>query len=418
MISEIITIGDELLIGQVVNTNQAYIAEKLNTIGVSVERMTTVGDDMQAILDAYDAAWKCNDIVIVTGGLGPTHDDITKKAVCTFFDSDLVPNDEIRKHIEGLVKKWNRQWSPSYEEQTMFPRKATLIPNPIGTAGGMLFRVPSGKEQEKYFFVLPGVPYEMKAMIDQTIIPFLSARVSSVVIRHRTLRTTGISESLLAAQLGNIEDIVQGAKLAFLPSTTGVRMRITVRARDAVSADTLVGEVEQRVRAKVQRHIFGVDDEELEEVVGKILREKNLTLAIAESCTGGFVANKITDVSGSSNYFLQGIVAYSNESKVELLGINEELIQRHGAVSKEVAEAMAQGVRRVAGTDIGISTTGIAGPTGATETKPVGLVWVGYSDKETTLAVKFNLGDGRKRVKERATQAALEVLRRKLLKIE
>jgi nicotinamide-nucleotide amidase len=179
-----------------------------------------------------------------------------------------------------------------------------------------------------------------------------------------------------------------------------------------------VGEVEQRVRAKVQRYIFGVDDEELEEVVGNILTEKNLTLAIAESCTGGLVATKITDVSGSSNYFMQGIVAYSNESKVELLGINEELIQRHGAVSKEVAEAMAQGVRRVAGTDIGISTTGIAGPTGATETKPVGLVWVGYSDTETTLAVKFNLGDGRKRVKERATQATLEVLRRKLLKIE
>jgi nicotinamide-nucleotide amidase len=413
MKSEIITIGDELLIGQVINTNQAYIAEKLNAIGVSVERMTTVGDDMQAILNAYDEAWKRNDVVIVTGGLGPTHDDITKKAVCKFFDSDLIPNEEIRKQVESLVKKWNRQWSQSYEEQTMFPRKATLVPNPVGTAGGMRF-----EEKGKYFFVLPGVPYEMKEMIDQTIIPFLSTRVSNSVIRHLTLRTAGISESMLAAQLGDIEDILQGASLAFLPSTIGVRMRITVHASDEPSAGKLVHEVEERIRAKVQKHIYGIDDEELEEAIGKVLTERKLTLAIAESCTGGLVANKITDVSGSSNYFMQGVVAYSNQSKIESLGVAEELIQQHGAVSKEVAEAMAAGIRRIARTDIGISTTGIAGPTGATETKPIGLVWIGYSDSEATLAMKFNLGDGRKRVKERATQAALELLRRQLLKIE
>ena len=168
MKSEIITIGDELLIGQVINTNQAYIAGKLNDIGVHVERMTTVGDDMTAILEAYDTAWRRNDVVIVTGGLGPTHDDITKKAVCTFFDSELVQNEEIKSHLEVLAKKWNRQWSATYEEQTMFPRKATLVPNPLGTAGGMLF-----EEDRKYFFVLPGVPYEMIEMIDQSVIPFL-----------------------------------------------------------------------------------------------------------------------------------------------------------------------------------------------------------------------------------------------------
>lgn len=413
MTSEIITIGDELLIGQVINTNQAYIAEKLNSIGIRVDRMTTVGDELETILQAYDAALKRSDVVIVTGGLGPTHDDITKKAVCRFFDSDLLPHVGLRKHIEDLTKKWNRQWSQSYEEQTMFPRKAKLVPNPIGTAGGMLF-----EEGGKLFFVLPGVPYEMKEMIDQTILPFLSTRVSQSVIRHRTLRTAGISESMLAAQLGNIQELLHGARLAFLPSTTGVRMRITVHAHDVGTAENIMHTVEQQIRAKVQKYIYGVDEEELEEAVGKILTERRLTLAVAESCTGGLVANKITDVSGSSHYFMQGIVAYSNQSKVQLLGIAEELLRQHGAVSKEVAEAMAEGIRRNARTDIGISTTGTAGPTGATETKPIGLVWIGYSDAETTLAVRFNFGDGRKRIKERATQAALELLRRRLLKID
>ena len=413
MKSEIITIGDELLIGQVINTNQVYIAEKLNSIGVSVERMTTVGDDMQAILDACELAWKRNDVVIVTGGLGPTHDDITKQAVCKFFDSDLVPNEEIKTHIQELVKKWNRQWSQSYEEQTMFPRKAKLVPNPVGTAGGMLF-----EENNRFFFVLPGVPYEMKEMVDRTIIPYLSTKVTNSVICHRTLRTAGISESMLAATLGNVEEILQGAKLAFLPSPTGVRLRITVQEKDKPSADKLVHEVERRIRAKVQKYIYGTGEEELEEAIGKILTERKLTLAIAESCTGGLVASKITDVSGSSNYFERGIVTYSNLSKVELLGVPEELIRRHGAVSKEVAEAMAAGVRRIARTDIGISTTGIAGPTGATPDKPVGLVWVGYSDTETTFAMRYQFGGQRTLVKERAAQAALELVRRKLLKIE
>ena len=195
-------------------------------------------------------------------------------------------------------------------------------------------------------------------------------------------------------------------------------MRITVHGNDEASANRLIAEVEARLRAKVQKHIYGINDEELEATIGKLLTERNQTLAIAESCTGGMIASKITDVSGSSNYFVEGLIAYSNRSKIELLGVQESLLAQHGAVSKEVAEAMAKGVRTRARTDIGISTTGIAGPTGATETKPVGLVWIGYSDAETTVALRFNLGDGRKRVKERATQAALELLRRKLLKIE
>ncbi|MBI5471812.1 MAG: competence/damage-inducible protein A [Ignavibacteriae bacterium] len=413
MKSEIITIGDELLIGQIINTNQAYIAEQLNAIGVRVDRMTTVGDDMTAILEAFEAAWKHVDVVIVTGGLGPTHDDITKKAVCTFFDSDLAPNEEIKLHIQELLKRWNRQWSALSEEQTLFPQKAQLVPNPVGTAGGILF-----EEDGKFFYVLPGVPQEMKEMIDKSIVPFLATHVKNSVIRHLTLRTSGISESLLANQLGDLDELLQGAKLAFLPSPTGVRLRITVHGNDEIAVERLLSEVEQRIRAHVQKYIYGTNLEELEETIGNLLTSRKLTLAVSESCTGGLVADKITDVSGSSNYFQQGLVTYSNPSKVDVLGVPSLLIEQHGAVSKEVAEAMAAGIRRIAHTDIGLSTTGIAGPTGATSTKPLGLVWVGYSDAETTFATRYQFGGDRRRVKERAAQAALELLRRRLLKIE
>jgi nicotinamide-nucleotide amidase len=413
MKAEIITIGDELLIGQVINTNQAYIAEKLNEIGLTTERMTTVGDEMQPILDAFDQAWKRSDVVIVTGGLGPTHDDITKTAVCKFFDTDLVSNDEVRHHIESLLKKRNIGWTAAAEQQTMFPRKAKVVQNPVGTAAGMLF-----EEKEKAFIVLPGVPYEMKEMIDRSVIPLLGARVKNSVIRHLTLRTTGIPESLLAQQLGNIEELLLGAKLAFLPSATGVRLRITVQHNDSAAADRRMQEVEARIRAKVQKYIYGIGEEELEEVIGRILSERSLTIAVAESCTGGLITDRITNVSGSSRYFERGVVTYSNTSKTDLLGVPPGLIEQHGAVSKEVAEAMARGIRQAAGSDIGISTTGIAGPTGGTQEKPVGLVWIGHSDANATLALRFNFGDHRLRFKERAAQAALELLRRRILKIE
>ncbi len=413
MTAEIITIGDELLIGQVVNTNQAFIAEKLNEIGAAIERMTTVGDDRAQILAAFRFAWDRCTIVIVTGGLGPTHDDVTKKAVCEFFDSDLIANDEIRRHVMELAKKWNRPWSQAYEEQVMFPRKAKLIPNPIGTAGGMLF-----EEAGKYFIVLPGVPYEMKEMMLRTVIPFLATKVVDQTIRHRTLRTTGISESMLAQHLGDLKEVLRGARLAFLPSTTGVRLRITVHAQDSATAETKLREVEQRIRARVQKYIYGINEEELEEIVGRLLTERRLTIAVAESCTGGLIADRITNVSGSSNYFERGVVTYSNRSKVELLGVPESLIHEHGAVSKAVAEAMATGIRRLAGTDIGIATTGIAGPTGGTPEKPVGLVWIGFADAGTSFALRFQFGDVRRNVKERAAQAALEIVRRRLLNIE
>jgi nicotinamide-nucleotide amidase len=413
MNAEIITVGDELLIGQVVNTNQAYIAERLNEIGINVSRMLTVGDTLEPILDAFKESWSRATVVIVTGGLGPTHDDITKTAVCRFFDSGLVTNNELRGHIQLLMEKRNIGWNAAAEQQTLFPEKARIIRNPVGTAAGMLF-----EESGKSFIVLPGVPYEMKEMVDQSVVPLLRAKVMGSVIKHLTLRTSGIAESTLAAQLGNIDELVQGARLAFLPSPTGVRLRITVHSTTEQGAETRLRDVEARIRAKARKYIYGTNEQELEEVVGELLRERKLTIAVAESCTGGLVADRITDVSGSSEYFERGVTAYSNESKIALLGIPGDLIGKHGAVSKQVAEAMAEGIRKTASTDIGLSTTGIAGPTGGTPEKPAGLVWIGYSDKDTTLALKFMFGDNRRRTKERAAQAALELVRRRVLRIE
>ena len=412
MKAEIITIGDELLIGQIINSNQAYIAEKLNGIGIEIDRMTTVGDRPDSVLEAFRLAWDRQNVVIVTGGLGPTHDDITKKAVCAFFGTDLVSSAQVREHVQQLMQARNIAWTPSAEEQTMVPRAATVIPNPVGTAPGMLF-----EEEEKWFIALPGVPYEMKEMMMHTVVPLLASHVEGSVIRHRTLRTSGIPESILARQLGNLEDVLLGARLAFLPSPTGVRLRIDVHDSDEQRALGKIAEVEQRIIEKVGKYVYGTEEEELEDVVGRLLTERRLTIAIAESCTGGMIADRVTNVSGSSAYFERGIVAYSNLSKTELLGVPQELIEQHGAVSKAVAEAMATGIRRVARTDIGISTTGIAGPTGGTPEKPVGLVWVGYADAAENFAMRFNLGEHRFRTKQRASTAALELVRRRLLNI-
>jgi nicotinamide-nucleotide amidase len=413
MNAHIITIGDELLIGQVINTNQAFIGDALTGIGVDVTEMVTVGDSMGDILQAFGRSIGNADAVIVTGGLGPTHDDITRKAVCSFFDTTMVPNAAVRRQIEQFLAQRGRDWNDAAEEQSFTPEAADVFPNPVGTAAGLRF-VRNGH----YFFVLPGVPYEMREMVRGSVIPFLAPLAGGQVIRRRTLKTSGVPESTLAGKLGDLKGILQGASLAFLPSASGVRMRITVHAETAAEADMNLARIEVNIRGKVEKSIFGVDDEELEEVVGRLLRERGMTIAIAESCTGGRIASRITEVSGSSSYFERGVVTYSNASKTSLLGVPSEMIAAHGAVSEEVAIAMAEGIRRAAGTSIGISTTGIAGPTGGTPEKPVGLVYVGYADLEGTFALKFRFGEGRDRVMERATAAALELLRRRLLAVQ
>jgi competence/damage-inducible protein CinA-like protein len=411
--AEIITVGDELLIGQVINTNQAYIAERLNLIGIHVAAMMTVGDRIDEIVSAFDEARERWQVVVVTGGLGPTHDDVTKNALCRLFDTDLVTNESLRDHIAVLLGRRNIAWNPSAEDQARVPRRATILPNPVGTAPGMLFR-----DGGKFFIVLPGVPYEMKEIIDGSVIPLLKSSFSGTAICHRTLRTTGIAESMLAQKLGKLDDLLDRVSLAFLPSPTGVRLRLSAHDTDEQQAMERIRSAEEKIRNKVGRYIYGTETEELEEVLGRLLADRKVTIAVAESCTGGHIADRLTNVSGSSAYFERGVVTYSNASKTALLNVPPALIERHGAVSREVAEAMAVGVRLSAGTDLGLSTTGIAGPTGGTPEKPVGLVWVGYADAAGTIAQKFQFGDGRIRFKERAAQAALECARRRILHLE
>jgi len=413
MNATIISIGDEILIGQVLNTNAAYISEKLNSVGIEAARILTVGDDEVEILNAFKENYSRYDIIIVTGGLGPTQDDVTRSAVCKFFDLKLLSSNEVRINVEEFLKKRNRKWSDAAENQTLFPAGAKVIRNKYGTAAGEFF-----ESDNKYFIVLPGVPYEMESMMEDFVIPFFLEIKMNRYILHRTLMTTGIAESELAGRLGNLDNILQGAKLAFLPSPTGVRLRITISGTGKNQCENKIQTIESHIREKANKFIYGVDEESLEEALGRILVERKLTIAIAESCTGGMIAHKITNVPGSSRYFERAIVAYSNQSKINQLHVPKELIEKHGAVSKEVAEAMAFGIRQDAGTDIGISTTGIAGPTGGTGEKPVGLVWTGYSDANETIAQKFNFGDGRLRIKERASQAAMDFVRRKILKIE
>ena len=413
MKAHILTIGDELLIGQVINTNQAFIARRLNDIGIDIESMSTAGDSMDPLLGALRRAWDSADVTIVTGGLGPTHDDITRNAVCVFFGTDLVQDPVVGAHVAGLMKKRNIPWTSAAENQSLVPRSAAVFPTPVGTAPVLRF----GREG-KYMFVLPGVPYEMTEMIDASVVPFLAPLAGGQSIRHRTLLTTGIPESFLAAQLGSLEELLDGASLAFLPSPAGVRLRITAHGATGEETEVLVQAVERRIRAKVSRYIYGTDEEDLETVLGGMLAQKKLTVAVAESCTGGLIAHRLTNVAGSSSYFERGVVTYSDASKISLLGVPPAMIAAHGAVSREVAASMAGGIRQAAGTDIGLSTTGIAGPSGGTPEKPVGTVWIGLADTAGTVALKFNFGEGRARVKERASQAALELIRRRLLKLE
>jgi len=415
MKAEIISIGDELLIGQVINSNQAYIAEKLNSVGIFDDRMTTVGDNEDEILSTFQKAYATHDVITVTGGLGPTHDDITRAVVCNFFNTDSVINDEALANVKHIFAQRKAEPRKINEDQALVPRGCTVIQNRLGTAPGYFF-----EHDGKFFIVMPGVPYEMKAMMDEFVVPFFEKKKTGLVIQHRTLKTTGIAESFLAEKIGDINQLFpsnSGISLAFLPSSSGVRLRITIKAASVLEAKNKTNEIETKLRAKIEKYIYAVDGLELEDVIGGLLTEQKKTIAIAESCTGGLIADRITNVSGSSLYFERGIIVYSNKSKIHELGVPENFIKQNGAVSKQVAEAMAFGIRTKSNTDIGIATTGIAGPTGGSADKPVGLVWIGYSDQNETFALQFNFGGERRIIKERAAQAALELVRRRILKI-
>jgi len=415
MKAEIITIGDEILSGQTLNTNAAYIGEVLSEINVDVNRAVVVGDKEEAILDSFRKAFARNDLVLVTGGLGPTHDDLTLDCIVKYFNTELVISDDVLKDIKKIFDKRNRELTPSNEAQAMVPQISDVIRNYNGTAPGVWI-----EKNDKIFISMPGVPFEMKEMMTGYVIPRLTEeRLESKDNRiTKSLLTTGIPESFVFERLGNIDELLDGNVLAFLPSIFGVRLRITVDGDNAEDAQNKMSHIEQQIRAKVGQYIYGTENDLLEEVIGKLLVERDLTIATAESCTGGLISSRITNVAGSSTYFERGIVTYSNGAKVELLKIDEDMVEKYGAVSMEVARLMAEGVRAVSGTDIGLAVTGIMGPGGATSNKPVGLVYIGYCDSKICTAREFIFGDERIQNKDRTSQAALDMLRRKIIGIE
>lgn len=410
MTAEIISIGDELLIGQVVNTNAAWMSRQLNWADVQVRHVSAVGDNADDIRQSLDVALSRAEVVLLTGGLGPTHDDITKKVVAEYFDSaEMVMDENVLAHIRALFQRRNLRMTPVNEAQALVPKKATVLWNDYGTAPGLLF-----EHDGRYCVVLPGVPAEMQHLMTERVLPFVKSKNKNATVRHRTIRTFGVAESHLFDKLSPIAELEKFGKIAFLPHYAAVDVRISVYGDDAQGAETRIRAAEEYIMARAGEHVFGFEDDTIEAVIGRLLIEKKATLAVAESCTGGLLAHRITNISGSSQYFDRGIVTYSNAAKVQMLGVPEEILQQHGAVSEECAKAMADGVRRVSGTTYGIATTGIAGPTGGSEEKPVGLVWVGVATPDRVFAQKALFAKDRYVNKERFSQMALNLLYREL----
>lgn len=414
MNAHIITVGDEILIGQTMNTNAAYIGSKLVEIQIDVKKTSVVADVREDIINEFKECWQKNDIVIVTGGLGPTHDDLTLPCIVEFFNTKLVHNEDVLKDIEKIFHKRGREVTKVNKEQALVPEIASVIRNPLGTAPGVWI-----EKDNKVFVAMPGVPFEMMNMMKIFVIPHLQEKFENKgsFTKMVNLQTTGIAESTLFERLGDMNELLGNAKMAFLPSQYGVKLRITVTEETEEEANGRLIEIEQKIRSKAGKYIYAKGEKNLEEVVANILTERGLTISIAESCTGGNVCNLLTNISGSSKFFERGVVSYSNGSKVEILKVDEDLISEQGAVSSEVAMQMAEGVRSISGTDIGLSITGILGPTGGSPNKPVGLVYFGLCDENLCTSKKMIFGDDRILNKQRATQAALDLVRRHLLGI-
>jgi len=408
---ELVSVGTELLLGEIVDTNAAYLAEKLSELGINVYHKTTVGDNAERLAAALRVSLGRADVVLATGGLGPTEDDITAAAVAQVAGVDLVEDEASAESIRSFARQRGLKLLDGLLKQARVPRASLVVRNPVGTAPGFIL-----SRDRKTVIALPGVPTEMKAMAEQTVFPYLAARVrpeGTAVICSRVLRLAGIGESQAEAE---ITDLVKGQNptVAPLAKTFEVHLRLTARAPDRSAAEGLIAPIEAEIRKRLGQHIYGADGETLEMIVGHLLRRAGKTLAVAESCTGGLIGHRITNVPGSSDYLLASLVTYSNDAKVKLLGVSPETLAEHGAVSAETAREMAQGVREACGAGIGLSVTGIAGPTGGTPTKPVGLTYVGLADAAGVMAEEYRLRGDRPTVKERAAQMALYLLYRRL----
>jgi nicotinamide-nucleotide amidase len=410
MRAEIINTGTELLSGGVLETNSLFLSEELLLIGLETAFKTVVGDDEKDMEEALRRAMDRADAVIITGGLGPTEDDVTRKVVAKIVKRRLVLNEDALKAIHVRLAGRSREYASANDRQALIPTGARLLQNPVGIAPGFYL-----EEGNTFIAVLPGVPKEMTAMFSERLRPVLEERFGGkIFIRRRILRTCGMSESAVNQA---VQDIMkrQAPTVGLTAKETGVDIRIIVRETVAERAQALVDSTEEAIREKLGDVIYGVDGLSMEEVVGALLKQRRLKLSVAESCTGGLIGARITNIAGSSEYFERAAVTYSNAAKMEMIGVPGELLERRGAVSSEVAAAMAQGVRQAAKTDLGLSVTGIAGPDGGTEQKPVGLVYTALASAQGVKVDEHRFLGDREQVRLKASQMALDVVRRHLI---
>jgi nicotinamide-nucleotide amidase len=412
MNAEIITIGDEILIGQIVDTNSQWIAQQLNKIGVSVYQITSIQDEKQHILKTLEEAQTRADVIIITGGLGPTKDDITKKTLAEFFDNDtMVEYPEVIKHIKTMFAKFNIPFKPIQNQQAFLPSKATLLKNHFGTAPGMWFY-----ENDTVFISLPGVPYEMKALIKNEVLPRIQQQFKLPFILHKTLMTYGEGESNIAERIEHFENsLPPHIKLAYLPSFGRVRLRLSAKGPEKETLEQELHLKVEELKTLVADIYVGLDDNNsLEKSIGQILTKQGKTISTAESLTGGKIASSLVSIPGSSNYFLGSIVAYQEEVKVEFLNVSKDSIQKNTTVSAEVAEQMAKGALEKFTTDYSIAVTGNAGPTTDNNDKTVGLVYIALATKEVVKSFEFNFGQPREKVINKTVNKSLELLLKEL----
>lgn len=413
-LAEVITIGDEILYGQITDTNTQFISEQLSLIGIKTIRKSSIGDSEEAILGILEEASQRADIIILTGGLGPTKDDITKHTICKFFGTDLVMHQPTLNHVTAFFEKRGRPMLDTNSQQAAVPRICEVLFNDIGTAPGMWIN-----NRNKIYISLAGVPFEMRFLMNERVLPKLKAYFKSPFIYHKMIHTVALGESFLAETIKDWENnLPNHIKLAYLPSLGIVKLRLTAIGDEK---EEIIREVDALVSALnglISQHIFGYDgDNKLEVVIGKLLLAQNKTIATAESCTGGYLASKITSIAGSSAYYKGSILAYANEVKISELKISKINLEKHGAVSEEVVKQMAANIRKKLGTSIGIATSGVAGPGGGTDEKPVGTVWIGYSDEKTTFAKKFMFVSLRENNISLATTYALNMVFQQLRKL-
>lgn len=414
MSAEILIIGTEILLGQIVDTNSAFIAEQLAAAGIDVYFKTVVGDNEGRIEQALRQALERADIVIAAGGLGPTEDDLTRSVFGRVLGRRLILNEDLLEKIRQRFASRGLIMTPNNEKQALVPQGAIILDNPRGTAAGLFMK--AGPEGEKAVAAMPGVPSEMKPMLTERVIPLLQERMGKAsIIKSVVIKTCGIGESRVDELIGDLFRNSRNPSIALLAYPSEVHIRITAKTESKEAAESLISGLEGRIRERVGEWIYGRDQQTMEEVVGFLLQVNGKTLSVAESCTGGLICNRITNIPGSSQYFDRGVVSYSNRAKVELLGISASQLERYGAVSPQIAEAMALSVRKISETALGLSVTGIAGPDGGTPEKPVGLVYIGLAWEGGVKSKEYRFFEDRLANKRRSSLMALDMVRRHLV---